>query len=603
MFESAQVMAPDLREMHLFMPFYTPTDVQRADELRTCLKHNLARPEFVGIHLFIDDDTDVEEADNRLSVIRLDRRPTYLDWVRYSYELCPGQVSILANSDIYFDDSIAKLRSILALDAKSFVALSRYDCTEGGPVPHPNPHWSQDVWAFRTDGTRNPVLEARVDVPLGVPRCDNKIAYLFSISGYTVYNPFRFITSMHLHQTRLRYYSKKGDRTLIGGMAMVRPSEALTEPAELELEIWSENSTQYKKLSVNKSLERWTREASPPRPSAISPEKPSVPVLGHDGDWQHPAVTEQHAFRMMHQLIASIESDPGAVYFGYPWATLIDLTLHARKRPDRVRALREILSRARAQVAPYQRVVTVCQHIHMLKFADLFADLGVTDIFWSHCIRGQNRFPGAPQIALHPFPLYPVQKLDAADLRPAAERDHLFSFVGAKATDIYLTDVRGIILDTLSDDPRGKIINRDTWHYNRIVYDRQILDRAKQGETLIDEAASAEFKQIMAQSTFTLCPSGTGPNSIRLWESFANGSIPVVLADSYLPPGNLRLWDLATVSCAETAAGVAALPDRLDRLASDPAQLAIKEEAGRMLSDKYGRDCFVYDVLALMQKA
>jgi len=33
-------------------------------------------------------------------------------------------------------------------------------------------------------------------------------------------------------------------------------------------------------------------------------------------------------------------------------------------------------------------------------------------------------------------------------------------------------------------------------------------------------------------SRYSLCPSGSGPNSIRFWESLAVGSIPVLLADT-----------------------------------------------------------------------
>jgi hypothetical protein len=33
-----------------------------------------------------------------------------------------------------------------------------------------------------------------------------------------------------------------------------------------------------------------------------------------------------------------------------------------------------------------------------------------------------------------------------------------------------------------------------------------------------------------------LCPEGSGPNTIRLWESIAVGSIPVVFSDNWKPP-------------------------------------------------------------------
>ena len=46
------------------------------------------------------------------------------------------------------------------------------------------------------------------------------------------------------------------------------------------------------------------------------------------------------------------------------------------------------------------------------------------------------------------------------------------------------------------------------------------------------------YNRLLLESCFSLCPSGSGPNSIRLWESLACGSIPVLLADTLdLPYG------------------------------------------------------------------
>ena len=43
---------------------------------------------------------------------------------------------------------------------------------------------------------------------------------------------------------------------------------------------------------------------------------------------------------------------------------------------------------------------------------------------------------------------------------------------------------------------------------------------------------------------------GTGPNSIRFWESLACGSIPILLSDSLELPYH-ELWDNAIIRCHE----------------------------------------------------
>ena len=133
----------------------------------------------------------------------------------------------------------------------------------------------------------------------------------------------------------------------------------------------------------------------------------------------------------------------------------------------------------------------------------------------------------------------------------------------------------------------------------KTVYDAQILGRVKEGSKgVVNEDRSAEFRRIMDESVFSLCPSGTGPNSIRLWESLLNGSIPVILADTWQAPGDPELWDAACVMCEETPDAIAALPDALAKLASDRTEISKKRAAVQQLAQMYGPENFVADIAA-----
>ena len=171
--------------LFLFMPFYTPKDRARSAELLACLDENLGCKALAGICLIIDDDTELTQTDPRLRIVRQKTRPSYLDWYRLSQRYAAGGISILANSDIVLGQDVTELRKIFATDQNGFVALSRHDRIKGGLEPHSNPHWSQDLWAFMPKGMSDPVMEARLNVPLGVPRCDNKIAYVFPAKTYS----------------------------------------------------------------------------------------------------------------------------------------------------------------------------------------------------------------------------------------------------------------------------------------------------------------------------------------------------------------------------------------------------------------------------------
>lgn len=322
-------------------------------------------------------------------------------------------------------------------------------------------------------------------------------------------------------------------------------------------------------------------------------------IIGIDADWQFPAITEEHAFRRL----AGIGTDlpRGPLYVAFPWATLIDkLQVGAGDARDLMAALEQICDLLPAD----RRKVTVCQHILARKYQHLFRKAGIADVFWSHATLADTK-PSAHKAhgpRFHPFPLYPVQTPEAlpeaACEADATPRRHLFSFVGARADKFYLTPSRNWILDLLSDDPRGYIRGRDGWHYQRVVYDQQILRTADApAAPLIDTTASDEFREALTGSVFALCPSGTGPNSIRLWESLAAGTIPVILADGWAPPGDRRLWDQAAVFCAETPDAIRALPDRLAAIAADPQRVAAMRHAMRQLWLLYGPPSFVTDLL------
>lgn len=340
-------------------------------------------------------------------------------------------------------------------------------------------------------------------------------------------------------------------------------------------------------------------------------------LVAYDRDWQFPAVTERHAFARMAARApeAPAAADPAApeaaIYVGYPWATLID-KLHGRTSDAETQ-----LERFRAFCAALPaagRRITVCQHVLLRKFLHLFQEAGIAEIFWSHATRADAAAADAgdgtaegPQ--LRPFPLYPVQVPEAlpeaapeADAAVAA-RPYLFSFIGARPDRWYLSQVRAFILDDLADHPRGLVIGRDSWHYQRVVYDLQVRTdtAAVAPETLVDGAAADQFRAALTGSVFALCPSGSGPNSLRLWEAIGAGAIPVILAQDWAPPGDPKLWDAAAVFCDETRAAVQALPARLEAIADDPARLAAMRQALRQLWLLYGPAGFTCDIDKRMQ--
>ncbi len=325
-------------------------------------------------------------------------------------------------------------------------------------------------------------------------------------------------------------------------------------------------------------------------------------VIAWDDDWQYPNITEKHAFDRIRELPLKLDN---IRYLAFPWATYVDQKI---KTPEASERLREALKKVSARLSPRDHVITVCQHISMDRIIDEMIEAGVNHVFWTHHVKPAHDKLSHKNISIRPFPLYPVQMIEdpvagpeaMAVQRPWADRRYLFSFVGSHAPRYYLTQTRNHIIEHLGAHPKGLVVERKQWHYHKIVYEHQIFQNVGPDQELVDEAGSREFREALFQSVFSLCPSGSGPNSIRLWESIGAGAIPVILADTYVPPGDPELWKAAAVFCRETPEALKTLPYRLETIAADPRRLAAMHHAMRRLRLLYGPRSFVHDIQKLM---
>jgi hypothetical protein len=246
--------------MVLFAPFFSANSSERQKELETCLALNIHCDLIRRIILLIDDGCVPATASSKVEIVRLGTRPTYRDWIDLTRTICPSSDSILANSDISFDASVSQLHTILRAK-DGFVCLSRCEKAGNSEVPHPSPHWSQDVWALGCTRMLPESLYKCLDIPLGVPRCDNKVAYLFAIHGWPLFNPVRFVKALHHHESQLRHYNKQLDTTILGGVVYAHPSESLLEPSLLDFDIWSKSIDRVGKVSFNRSLAKHLKSA------------------------------------------------------------------------------------------------------------------------------------------------------------------------------------------------------------------------------------------------------------------------------------------------------------------------------------------------------
>lgn len=582
------------RKIHLYIPYYLSEDFDRQKEINICLSKNVSVDALEKIFVLVDDGSRPDIISDKIEIIDISGRPTYADWVDLTSVNSNYAISVLANSDIYVDNTIELLGKVFASSTHAFAAISRYEIAGETVTLHKNPHWSQDVWAIDGKVPVSPELRKNINIPLGVPRCDNKIGYVFSVHGYDIFNPCHFVRTYHLHETQVRSYDSHVDKRILGGTAWIYASEAIDKKSKMVFDVWTLKPEMVERIKVNDTIIVKEKQGL-----GAPKKKISSAIVAYDRNWQFPAITEQHAFERLAEDLNLGQDDGSVIYLAFPWATLLDNLLHNKKNPEKTAFLKKKLMSLKPRLEGARSVVTTCQHIHMLRFQSLFQEMGVTDIFWSHAVKGQTSLPEFPGIAVHPFPLYPVQAVDVWNA-PPKKKKHLYSFVGAKANQYYLTQSRNIIIDELPKTKTGFIAGNDTWHYNKVVYDHQVRGLVDKPDTLVDNSASERFRLVLQESVFSLCPSGTGPNSIRLWESIGVGSIPVILADNLSLPGDPALWDEAVVFCKEDKASIMELPALLKKMHGNPGLLARKRHAMSQIWELYGVENFVYDIRNLM---
>ena len=245
----------------------------------------------------------------------------------------------------------------------------------------------------------------------------------------------------------------------------------------------------------------------------------------HNMFWQYPVITEKTFY---------LQNKDNINYFGFPWATMID---------------RNASINFDVFVDGNTKRYTCCQHIYYRKIIGVLKKLNIKTLYASHKKIGEETIDG---ITIKPCPLYAVNVEDNernmlfkdVDFLKC-ERKYLYSFVGGYNQG-YMNKIRPKIFE-MKHPENCLVQNSNGWHFEKVVYGQQ----KKDGTYTKDVKNIENYNQILLDSRYSLCPCGSGPNSIRFWESLAIGSIPVLLSDTLDLP-NHELFDNTIVRVKES---------------------------------------------------
>ncbi|GHB92032.1 hypothetical protein [Cerasicoccus arenae] len=193
--------------IRLFTTWYPCADPNRHGEMSLALENNLKNPALGQVCILREGQADLPSSE-KLQVRDIASRPNFTDffvWIKERQG--PDDIALIANTDIWFDQSIVLAEQFLK--SNQCWALARWDCRKSGSVLFDR-NDSQDAWAFRGE-----LRDISGDFLLGAPRCDNRLLYELQAANYETLNPAFSVTCHHQHNEEPREYAETNQQGFV----------------------------------------------------------------------------------------------------------------------------------------------------------------------------------------------------------------------------------------------------------------------------------------------------------------------------------------------------------------------------------------------------
>jgi len=193
-------------KINLITQYYLDSSAERQKELDHCLAQNIACNQIDRVHLLLESENDIPTKiigdSEKVKVTILGHRWKYMDAFQYCNANLDGQICVISNSDIYFDQTLHCLH-FTSMRGK-LLAITRIDVTKEDKLIFNE--WTaaicQDTWV-----TQAPIPDKIVeksDFYFGWRGCDNHVAWLFRENLFHILNPCLKIATRHCHATEKR---------------------------------------------------------------------------------------------------------------------------------------------------------------------------------------------------------------------------------------------------------------------------------------------------------------------------------------------------------------------------------------------------------------
>jgi hypothetical protein len=225
--------------MILITSYYLSNNIERQNEINQCLINNVNNKFIKSIILLNDKIYDINfitRNKKKIKQIIINNKENqtknklyFNNAIEYINNNFYGDIIILSNSDIYFDNTLSHVPED-DMENKIYCLL-RYDQKEDGTKDifrhYDEPRSdSQDSWIFKAP--LNIDLQ-QVNFSFGTLGCDNIFANVLFNHDYKLSNPSYDIITTHLHNYPERNYSE--DERIHGNYCLIKPGHITTEPS------------------------------------------------------------------------------------------------------------------------------------------------------------------------------------------------------------------------------------------------------------------------------------------------------------------------------------------------------------------------------------
>ena len=228
----------------LITQFYISSSHLRQQEIIECLNFNLKNPLISKIIIitereYTEPELQLADANYKTKLIQINVK----ERMKYSHAFSivdrynfKGYI-IIANSDIFFDNTLQNLYTSGLSSKKMIYSLLRFEYTDpdlnkcnlysdsNGPY-----NYAQDTWIYHSNFNINKSQQLVTKFELGKLGCDNHINYIFAILGYKIYNEPYYIKTYHNHKSNFRTYTSNITDRVPSPYVWITPAVPQTHP-------------------------------------------------------------------------------------------------------------------------------------------------------------------------------------------------------------------------------------------------------------------------------------------------------------------------------------------------------------------------------------